>query len=64
MRVAILDDVHHAYEGTPGITRLRERADVIIFTQPVHDLSSLRGIDAFIANRENAVFTHRAGTAY
>ena len=30
MRVAILDDVHCAYEGTTGVKRLRDRAEVHI----------------------------------
>jgi phosphoglycerate dehydrogenase-like enzyme len=57
MRVAILDDIHQAYEGTPGISRLRERAEVTIFSQPIPDLSSLRGVDAFVANRERTRFS-------
>jgi hypothetical protein len=32
MRVAILDDLHRAYEGTTGVSRLRDRAEVQIFT--------------------------------
>ena len=57
MRVAVLDDVHHAYEGTSGIARLRERAEVRIFTAPFGDPSALRGFDALIANRERTRFT-------
>jgi hypothetical protein len=30
MRVAILDDIHHAYEATAGVRRLRERAEVLL----------------------------------
>ena len=52
MRVAILDDTHSAYEGTTGVRRLRERAEVKIFTQPFGDPSVLRGFDALVANRE------------
>jgi len=43
MRVAILDDVHRAYEGTPGVGRLRDRAEVQIFTGPFGDPAVLRG---------------------
>jgi phosphoglycerate dehydrogenase-like enzyme len=57
VRVAVLDDVHRAYEGTEGIRRLRERAEVRIFTEHVGDPSALRGFDALIANRERTRFT-------
>ncbi len=57
MRVAILDDIHKAYEGTRGLARLRERADVRIFTSPFGDPSALRGYDAVVANRERTKFT-------
>ena len=57
MRVGVLDDIHHAYDGTAGIRRLRERADVRIFTAPFGDPSALRGFDALIANRERTRFT-------
>jgi phosphoglycerate dehydrogenase-like enzyme len=57
MRVAVLDDIHHAWEGTPGIRRLRERAEVAIFTEPFGNPSALRGFDALIANRERTRFT-------
>ncbi len=57
MRVAILDDIHDAWEQTPGVRRLRERADVHIFTAPFGDPSALAGFDALIANRERTRFT-------
>jgi phosphoglycerate dehydrogenase-like enzyme len=57
MRVAVLDDIHHVYDRTPAIRRLRERADVRIFIAPFGDPSSLRGFDALIANRERTRFT-------
>jgi phosphoglycerate dehydrogenase-like enzyme len=57
VRVAILDDIHNAYEGTNGVRRLRERADVRIFTSAFGDPASLRGFDALIANRERTRFT-------
>ena len=56
MRVAILDDIHDAYEGTPGVRRLRARADVAIFHQKPA-LEALTGFDAFVANRERTRFT-------
>ena len=57
MRIAILDDIHQVWEGTEGVRRLRERADVRVFTQPFDDPSALRGFDALIANRERTRFT-------
>ena len=57
MRVAILDDIHEAYEGTDGVRRLRERVEVRIFTAPFGDPSALRGFDALVANRERTRFT-------
>jgi phosphoglycerate dehydrogenase-like enzyme len=57
MRVAILDDTHRAYEGTPGVRRLRDRAEVKIFTAPFGEPSALRGFDAVVANRERTRFS-------
>lgn len=57
MRVAILDDIHHAYEHTDGVRRLRERAEVRIFTAPFVDPAALYGFDALVANRERTRFT-------
>jgi phosphoglycerate dehydrogenase-like enzyme len=57
MRVAILDDIHHAYERTDGVRRLRERAEVRIFTTQFGDPAALRGFDALVANRERTRFT-------
>ena len=57
MRIAILDDVHCAYEGTTGVSRLRDRAEVQIFTGPFGDPAVLRGFDAVVANRERTRFT-------
>ena len=57
MRIAILDDIHHAYEATSGVHRLRDRAEVQIFTKPFDDPSALRNFDALIANRERTRFT-------
>ena len=57
MRVAILDDIHHAYEGTPGVCRLRERAEVRIFTEPFGEPSAIGNFDALVANRERTRFS-------
>jgi phosphoglycerate dehydrogenase-like enzyme len=57
MRVAILDDIHDAYEGTQGVRRLRRRAEVRIFTGPFGSPQALRGFDALVANRERTRFT-------
>ena len=57
MRVAILDDMHRAWEGTEGVHRLREHAEVAVFTGPFGDPAALRGFDALIANRERTRFT-------
>ncbi len=57
MRVAILDDIHRAYETTGAVSRLRERAEVKIFTAAFQQPSVLGGFDAIIANRERTAFT-------
>jgi phosphoglycerate dehydrogenase-like enzyme len=57
MRIAVLDDLHDAWTGTAGIRRLRERAQVTIFTKPFGDAQALRGFDVLIANRERTKFT-------
>jgi phosphoglycerate dehydrogenase-like enzyme len=57
MRVAILDDIHNAYDATSGVRRLRDRAEVKIVTRPFGDPFAIRGFDAFIANRERTRFT-------
>lgn len=57
MRVAILDDIHDAYDRTEGVRRLRDRAEVGIFTGPFGSPAALRGFDALVANRERTRFT-------
>ncbi len=58
MRVAILDDIHGAYERTAGVRRLREVAEEVrIFTAPFGDPAALRGYDALVSNRERTKFT-------
>lgn len=57
MRVAILDDIHRVYDGTAGVRRLREVAEVRIFSGPFGDPTALRGFDALVANRERTQFS-------
>jgi len=57
MRVAILDDVHQVWDQSEGVRRLRERAEVHVFTTPFGDPAALRGFDALVANRERTRFT-------
>jgi len=60
MRVAILDDIHDAYEQTGGVARLRDRIGVTnlqIFTGPFGRADALAGFDALIANRERTRFS-------
>jgi phosphoglycerate dehydrogenase-like enzyme len=57
MRVAFLDDFHCAYEETAGVRRIREFAEVQIFTTPFGSPASLRGFDALVATRERTLFT-------
>jgi phosphoglycerate dehydrogenase-like enzyme len=57
MRVAILDDIHDAFDRTDAVARLRKRVAVKIFTMPFGEPSALHGFNAFIANRERTKFT-------
>ncbi len=59
MRVAILDDIHQAWDRTDGVRLLRERPglELRIFTAPFSDPGVLRGFDVLIANRERTRFT-------
>lgn len=57
MHIAILDDIDRAWAATDGVRRLRERAEVTIFTAPFGDPAALRGFDALVANRERTRFT-------
>jgi phosphoglycerate dehydrogenase-like enzyme len=57
VRIAILDDIHRVWEDTDGVRRLRERADVQVFTAAFGDPATLRGFDTLIANRERTKFT-------
>jgi phosphoglycerate dehydrogenase-like enzyme len=57
MRVAILDDIHDAYEGTEGVRRLRQRVELKIFREPFGAPQALKGFDALVANRERTRFS-------
>ena len=56
MRIAILDDVHEAWDSTEGVRRLRERADITIFAGSFGNPVALQEFDAVIANRERTRF--------
>ena len=56
MRVAIIDDIHKAYESTEGVRRLREFAEVVIFNE-TKTPEELRDFDALVATRERTHFT-------
>ena len=60
MRVTVLDDYQHAFQGTPAIGRLRQHADVQIFTEklPNQDaiVRALAGSRAVIPTRERTQF--------
>ena len=45
MRVPILDDIHHAWEGTNGVRRLRERADVRIVIEATTNTKALTSVE-------------------
>ncbi len=57
MKVAFLDDFHEAYAETDGVRRLREIADVEIFTKPIPGLDTLRGFEVLVATRERTKFS-------
>lgn len=60
MRIVVLDDFHHAYDASDGMSRLREFADVKIYTDGAGSrerlLERLRGVPIVIANRERTHF--------
>ncbi len=59
MRVAILDDFQQAWQQTDGVRRMRERADVTIFTERFGDAAALKGFDVLVANRERTPFDRK-----
>ena len=57
MRIAVLDDIHHVFEESDGVRRLRQRVDEVrVFTAPFEDPEALRGYDALVANRGRTRF--------
>ncbi|MBI4529570.1 MAG: D-2-hydroxyacid dehydrogenase family protein [Deltaproteobacteria bacterium] len=63
MKVAILDDYQKAFEGSPAIRRLKEKAEVQIFTEkfPSEEalIAALEGAQAIIPIRERTAFPAR-----
>jgi phosphoglycerate dehydrogenase-like enzyme len=60
MKVAVLDDYQHAFEGSPAIERLRQKAEVQIFTEKFASeeklIQALKGSQAIIPIRERTKF--------
>jgi phosphoglycerate dehydrogenase-like enzyme len=57
MRIAVLDDIHHVFEASDGVRRLRQRShEVRVFSAPFGDPDVLRGYDALVANRGRTRF--------
>lgn len=56
MRVAVLDDYHHAFDSDPAIARLRQRVPVDVFTEKLSSLDAVREHPILIANRERTRF--------
>ncbi|MBI3967432.1 MAG: D-2-hydroxyacid dehydrogenase family protein [Chloroflexi bacterium] len=61
MKVVILDDYHRAYGGSPHISRLRMKVEVVVQTDKLADddatAAALAGAEAVVANRERTRFT-------
>lgn len=59
MRVAVLDDFNRAFVDAPPVARLRQRAEVTVYTDailPEERSARLRGVEAIIALRERTRF--------
>jgi phosphoglycerate dehydrogenase-like enzyme len=60
MRIVVLDDFQRVYEDSAGVARLREHADVTVYTDPAGSREALaerlRGVPIVIANRERTAF--------
>ena len=60
MKVTVLDDYQHAFEGSPAIDRLRQKAEVQIFTDKFASeeelIHKLKGSQAIIPIRERTRF--------
>ncbi len=63
MKVTVLDDYQHAFDGSPAIARLRHKAQVQIFTEkfPSEEklIQALKGSQAIIPIRERTRFSTR-----
>jgi phosphoglycerate dehydrogenase-like enzyme len=61
MKVTVLDDYQHAFNGSPAIERLRQKAEVEIFTEKFASeeklVQALKGSQAIIPIRERTRFT-------
>ena len=60
MKIVVLDDFHRTYEKNASIAKLREFADVMVFTEPARSreelVERLRDVPIVIANRERTRF--------
>ncbi len=60
MKVTILDDYQHAFEGSPAVEQLRQKAEVQIYTDKFSSedmlIRALRGCQAIIPIRERTQF--------
>jgi phosphoglycerate dehydrogenase-like enzyme len=57
MKIAVLDDIHNAFDREPAIQRLRQRAEVVCLTEPLTPAdraAKLKGVDAVIPLRERS----------
>jgi len=61
MKVTVLDDYQHAFDGSPAIQRLRQKAQVQIFTEKFASekelIQALKGCQAIIPIRERTRFS-------
>jgi phosphoglycerate dehydrogenase-like enzyme len=61
MKVTVLDDYQHAFDASPAIARLRQKAEVQIFTEKFSSdeklIAALKGSDAIIPIRERTKFS-------
>jgi D-3-phosphoglycerate dehydrogenase len=61
MKVAVLDDYQHAFDGSPAIAQLRRKAHVEIFTEKFASeeklIRALKGSQAIVPIRERTRFT-------
>jgi phosphoglycerate dehydrogenase-like enzyme len=60
VRIVVLDDLHRAYGDRPALDRLRERAEVKVYTElaPSREalISRLAGAEVIVANRDRTRF--------